>query len=144
MAFVNITDVQVRLGRALTVAEEAQVEAWIEDLEAIVLQRVPDLQERIDSGAISSAIVRSVLCSAIIRVMRNPGGLRQRTESIDDYSLTETVDSSLSTGALYLTDEEWGLLLPVVSGGAFSTRFYGEPDCRSGWWVHPDQWVPYP
>lgn len=143
MAFVDITDVQVRLGRSLSTAEEAQVTAWIEDLEAIVLQRVPDLRERIDAGTISEAIVRSVLCSAIIRVMRNPGGLRQRTESIDDYSLTETIDSSLSTGALYLTDEEWDLLLPVVSGGAFSIRLYGAPDRAAGWWVHPDAWVPY-
>lgn len=144
MAFVVVADVEARLGRSLTVAESAQVEAWIEDLTALVLQRVPDLQERIDNGQVSAAVVKSVFCSAIIRVLRNPGGLRQRTESIDDYSVTETIDSSSSAGLLYLSDDEWALIIPGATGDAFTIRSYGAPDRVSGWWVHPDQWVPYP
>lgn len=144
MAFVLVTDVEARVGRSLTATERTQVGAWIEDLSALVLARVPDLDERISPGEISAAVVKSVFCNAIIRVLRNPEGLRQHTESIDDYSVTKTIDSSGSAGLLFLTDDEWALILPGVSGDAFTIRSYGAPDRVSGWWVHPDRWVPYP
>lgn len=144
MAFVEVSDVEARLGRTLTASETIQVTAWIEDLGALVLVRIPDLQERIDADTVSAAVVRSIFCSAIIRVLRNPEGLRQHTESIDDYSVTKTIDSSSSSGLLFLTDDEWGLLIPGGTGEAFSIDLYGAPDRRGyGWWVHPDAWVPY-
>ena len=35
MALVTADDVQVRLGRDLTVSQRAQVDAWLTDLEAL-------------------------------------------------------------------------------------------------------------
>lgn len=136
MAFVLVSDVEARLGRSLNALESAQVEAWIEDLEALVLSRVPDLDERINNGSVSIGVVRSVFCTAIIRVLRNPEGLRQHTESIDDYSVTKTIDSSGSAGLLFLTDDEWSLLIPGTTGDAFSIRPYAAPDL-------PWPWTPY-
>lgn len=143
MPFADTQDVELRLGRTLTTSEAGQITAWLEDLEAQVLTRVPDLTERVASGAVSDAVVRAVFCSAVIRVLRNPEGLRQHTESIDDYSVTKTIDSSASAGSLYLTDDEWNLLAPGSSGDAFTIRPYSAPVGADGWWVHPDQWVPY-
>lgn len=137
MAFVLVRDVEARLGRGLNELETAQVEAWIEDLEALVLSRVPDLDERIENGSVSIGVVRSVFCTAIIRVLRNPEGLRQHTESIDDYSVTKTIDSSGSAGLLFLTDDEWTLLIPGTTGDAFSIRLHAAPDL-------PRFGVPYP
>lgn len=144
MPFAIKADVETRLGRTLTAPEGLQVEAWLEDLEALVLVRVPDLADRVDSGLPSVAVVKSVFCSAVIRVLRNPEGLRQHTESIDDYSVTKTIDVTASAGSLYLSDDEWALLIPGTTGDAFTIRPYGAPDLGAGWWVHPDQWVPYP
>lgn len=136
MAFVLVSDVEARLGRTLNASESAQAEAWIDDLEALVLSRVPDLEERITNGSVSIGVVRSVFCTAIIRVLRNPEGLRQHTESIDDYSVTKTIDSSGSAGLLFLTDDEWSLLIPGTTGDAFSIRLHAAPDL-------PWPWVPY-
>jgi hypothetical protein len=143
MPYVTPDDVAARIGRPLTAAEAEQVAVWEADLVALVEAKGVDLAARIASGALSAAVVTAVFASAIIRVLRNPKGLRQRTESIDDYSITETVDTTASAGAIYLSDDEWDLLAPGSTGEAFTIRSYGEPGHRYGAWVHPDQWVPY-
>ena len=144
MALATVKDVEDRLGRPLTDAEKVQVDAWLTDLEAQALARGVDLAALIEAGTLSAAVVTAIACSAVIRVLNNPKGVRQRTVSIDDYSTSETIDSAASAGLLYFTDAEWELLAPGNTGDAFTIRSYGEPDCRRGWWVHPDQWVPYP
>ncbi|GAA3699115.1 hypothetical protein GCM10022377_10160 [Zhihengliuella alba] len=142
MAYATVDDVSVRLGRALTTAETAQVTAWLDDLEAMVLSRVPDFAEQVAAGDIPAGVVRSVFATAIIRVLNNPKGLRQHTVSIDDFSRTETVDSALSSGALYLTDEEWGLLSPGSSGDAFTITPYNAARL-AGYWSSPTTWESY-
>ena len=143
MAYATPLDVEKRLGRPLSPGETQQVEAWLEDLEAQILLRIPNFFDLVSVGTPSEAVVRAVMCSSVIRVLNNPKGLRQSTVSIDDYSRTETVDTTASSGALYMTDDEWNLLLPGTSGDAFTITPYGAPDRAAGWWVHPDAWVPY-
>lgn len=144
MALATVKDVEDRIGRPLTDAEKVQVAAWFLDLEAQALARGVDLNALVDAGTLSAALVTAIMASAVIRVLNNPKGVRQRTVSIDDYSTSETIDSAASAGLLYFMDAEWELLAPGNTGDAFTIRSYGEPDCRRGWWVHPDQWVPYP
>lgn len=74
--------------------------------EASVLLRV--LVPNVDS--LDESIVRFVAVRMIRRVMKNPGGYRVRTESVDDYSDGGTIDSALSTGELYVSDQELGWL----------------------------------
>jgi hypothetical protein len=143
MAYATTGDVEARLGRTLTASEQGQVTAWLEDLEALVVSRLPGFAESVTAGVTSESVVRAVFASAVIRVLRNPEGLRQHTESIDDYSITKTIDASASAGLLYLTDDEWNLLSPGASGEAFTIRPYGVASRPDGWWVHPDTWVPY-
>lgn len=141
MAYATVEDVSVRLGRALTTAESAQVAAWLDDLEAMILTRVADFAGQVALGNPPAGVVRSVFATAVIRMLRNPEGLRQHTESIDDYSITKTIDSSASAGSLYLTDEEWNLLAPGASGDAFTITPYGASD-SNGYWSSTDTWVP--
>jgi hypothetical protein len=77
------------------------------------------------AGTVREATVRRVVSQAVIRVIRNPEGLRTVTTGIDDGTETRTVDSSLSSGALFLTSDEWDLILPTVSGDAFTIRPFG-------------------
>lgn len=128
MAYATVNDVEVRYGRTLTAAESAQVTAWIEDLEAEILERIPDLEALILAGRPTLATLKRVVSAAIVRKLQNPSGLRTRTVAIDDYSTTETVDAANSAGYLGLTDAEWSLLLPGSSGEAFTIRPYGAPD----------------
>lgn len=74
--------------------------------EATVLLRV--LVPNVDS--LDEALVRFVAVRAIRRVLKNPDGYRVRSESVDDYSDGGTIDSSLSTGELYFSDQELGWL----------------------------------
>jgi len=106
MAYATVSDVEVRYGRTLTTAESAQVGAWIEDLEAEILERIPDLEVLILAGRPTLATLKRVVSAAIVRKLQNPSGLRTRTVAIDDYSTTETVDAANSAGYLGLTDAE--------------------------------------
>lgn len=90
--------------RPLTPAETVTTQGLIE--EATVLLRV--LVPAVDS--LDEALVRFVAVRAIRRVLKNPDGYRVRNESIDDYSDGGTIDSSLSTGELYFSDQELGWL----------------------------------
>ena len=127
MAYATVSDVEVRYGRTLTTAEAAQVGAWIDDLEAEILERIPALEALIILGRPTLGTLRRVISAAIIRKLQNPSGLRTRTVAIDDYSTTETVDSANSAGYLGLTDDEWSLLLPGSGGGAFTITPFGAP-----------------
>ena len=127
MAYATVSDVEVRYGRTLTTAESAQVMAWIDDLEAEILERIPALEALIVLGRPTLATLKRVISAAIIRKLQNPSGLRTRTVAIDDYSTTETVDAANSAGYLGLTDDEWSLLLPGSSGDAFTITPYGAP-----------------
>jgi hypothetical protein len=122
MAYATVSDVEVRYGRTLSAAESAQVTAWIDDLEAEILERIPGLVVLIELGRPTPATLKRVISAAIIRKLQNPSGLRTRTVAIDDYSTTETVDAANSAGYLGLTDDEWSLLLPGSSGDAFTIR----------------------
>jgi len=122
-----VSDVEVRYGRTLITAEAAQVSAWIDDLEAEILERIPALEALVLLGRPTLGTLKRVISAAIIRKLQNPSGLRTRTVAIDDYSTTETVDSANSAGYLGLTDDEWSLLLPGSSGDAFTITPYGAP-----------------
>jgi len=124
MTYAAVSDVEVRYGRTLSPVESAQVEAWIDDLEAEINERIPNLYDLVAAGRPTDGTMRRVLCAAVIRKLQNPEGLRTTTVAIDDYSTTKTVDSSNSAGALGLTDEEWSLLLPGSSGDAFTITPY--------------------
>lgn len=125
MAYATVSDVEVRYGRTLTPSESAQVTAWIDDLEAEILERLPSLDSLILAGRPTVGTLKRVECAAVIRKLQNPEGLRTTTVAIDDYSTTKTVDAANSAGYLGLTDDEWNLLLPGSSGDAFTITPFG-------------------
>jgi len=123
--YATITDIQARMGRSYASADEqAQWQAWLDDVEARILQRIPDLTERIVAGSPSQAVVIAVISDVVIRKINNPTGKLQ--ERIDDYSYGLT--ASAATSDLMPTPEEWAQLMPAARSGAFSVRPYSEPD----------------
>lgn len=140
MAYATLTDVSTRLGRLITDTDEvAQVQAWLDDVSAIITARIPDLDAGIALGTPSAAVVAMVSANAVIRKIRNPEG--KVAEDVDDYRYRLNADAA--RGDLFLTDEEWALLSPTSSGGAF-TITPGGARPLAGQWVHPDVWVPLP
>ena len=125
MAYATVSDVEVRYGRTLTASESAQVTAWVEDLEAEIIERIPALEALVLLGRPTVATLKRVISAAIIRKLDNPKGLKSRTVAIDDYSTTEQPWIEGSAGALDLTDDEWSKLLPGSSGDAFTITPFG-------------------
>jgi hypothetical protein len=140
VTYANVDDVAVRLGRPITDSNEvAQVNAWLEDTEALIRARIPDLDELVASGALDEDLVVLVECNAVVRKIKNPDG--KLNEKIDDYSYALTDEAA--RGDLFLTDAEWALLEPGGGHGAWTIRPAGAL-ARNGWWLHPDVWVPLP
>lgn len=128
MTYANVSDVEVRYGRTLTASESGQVTAWIDDLEAEILERVPALDALIAAGRPTVPTLIRVICGAIIRHLDNPKGLKSRTVAIDDYSTTEQPwIQGTPGGGPELSDDEWSKLLPGSSGDAFTITPYGAP-----------------
>ncbi|MFC3299634.1 hypothetical protein FJV46_10675 [Arthrobacter agilis] len=102
--------------RPLSPAETAVVpglaeQAWVRML---AHPRLSDLEAKLDANppTVSVATVKSVIASMVIRVLKNPESARQISKSHDDWSRSQTLDSSISTGELYVNDRELDLLDP--------------------------------
>lgn len=76
-----------------------------------------DIETAITTDADLSADVVRVMVTAVLRVMKNPDGLRQ--ESLDDYSYSR--DEAVAAGLLYFLDDELDGLVPGsgIKGRAF-------------------------
>ena len=105
--------------RPLTDAEVSVAEAQITEALVLLSAEVPTL------AAQSEDIVKLVVVKMVRRVLKNPEGFRIRNESIDDYTEGGTVDSSLSTGELYVSSQELKWLGVRGSGRAFEIRLGG-------------------
>jgi hypothetical protein len=124
MAYASPFDVSARLGRELTDAETVQAVVYLNDVEAEISSRLGDLTGRVNDAVFLALLVR-VEASAAKRVFLNPGGIRQHSESVDDYSQSDTYDTSISTGGLYVSDDEWVLLGGGSSGSGSFTMLAG-------------------
>lgn len=90
--------------RPLTAAEDLIATSLIAEAITLLTVTVPGFDAK-DPG-----VAKLVVSRMVRRVMKNPDGYRVRNESIDDYSDGGTIDSALSTGELYASDQELGWL----------------------------------
>lgn len=117
--YATPTDISTRLGRPFSDADEtAQVTAWLDDVEASILERLPDFMDRIAAGSPSLQTAIAVISAVVIRKINNPTGKLQ--ERVDDYSYGLT--AAAASADLALTDAEWARLMPAAASGAFSVR----------------------
>lgn len=116
MSYASSSDVQDRLGRPLTEDETTQVEALLADAEVLIKQKIPDLDEKVESEEISTQVVVMVESNAVVRLLRNPNGYTGETDGTYSYQISWR----LASGSLTITDHEWGLL--GLSSGVFSVN----------------------
>lgn len=134
MAYADVDDVAVRLGRAVSdTAEEDQIETWIGDASRLIARRIPDLAIRIAEGLVTAEDVAMVEAQAVVRKVKNPDG--KQNERIDDYSYGLVEDASKAE--LFITDDEWAILLGTAhsGSGAFTIR-------PAGWASRTQPWIP--
>lgn len=124
---VTASDVEKRLlNKTFTDDERKVIDVWIGDLLAEILLSIDDLDELAKDSNYLATLQRMITAS-VKRVLDNPRGLRQMSISIDDYTRSETIDSTSSAGLLYLTSDEWAQLVPALEGDSFSIRLGGSP-----------------
>lgn len=109
--------------------DDAKLQIWIDKAEREILDKVPDIQERIDAQAaedpprtklFDDAV--DVTVAMVMRVFRNPEGQRSVSDSLGTGPLTESSSVTFggdNPGALELTDRELEKLRPVARRGAF-------------------------
>lgn len=134
MANPATTDDIDKRWRRLSTEEIWTAEALLGDAWALVSLKVPDIESRLTAGTVDPALVRMVVCGAVLRVLKNLDGKDQ--ESIEDYSYS--FGSASAPGTLFLTDDEIRMLVPQAPGSgattaAFTIRPYGAPDALPGW-----------
>lgn len=87
---------------------DSQIRALIDKASIRLASRLPSLQRRIAAGALDREVVRGVVEDMVLRVIRNPTA--RRSIGLDDFQ--ETIDTSTSTGLLYVSEDELALLRP--------------------------------
>lgn len=111
---------------------DAQLQALLDKAELRLVSLVPSIPDRVAAGTLAPELVAGVVQDMALRVLRNPTGMRQTSVSVDDYTEAGTMDTSLSSGLLYVSEGELALLAPAQSArGAFGSIRVA----RTGWWL---------
>lgn len=129
MSWTNTNDVtDAWIGEGAP-TDNASIQNWIDRAERLIRRRVPDLQERIDAEAEETPprtdlldTARDVTIAMVIRVFRNPEGIRQTNSTTTTGPFSDTKMQTYGgdvPGGLGLTDDELGAL-QGASEGAFS------------------------
>lgn len=98
-----------------TQGREPYVQALIDMAERRLIRLVPRLVERLDSAELDVAEVRDVVAQAVIRYMRNPGGLTQSsiTEGAWTRSNSYAAAAAATAGTgISFTEDELAALRP--------------------------------
>jgi hypothetical protein len=90
--------------------------ALIQDAEAVILNEYPSIQGRVDSGKLSASIITFVTCRMVTRVLRNPDNATYSSQTTGPFTSAKNV----GTVDLWMTEDELGMLSPIIPNKAFS------------------------
>jgi hypothetical protein len=114
----------LRPREAATIAGKSRT-AWTR-----VVADTPDIVGKLTASPqlVATDTVKSVMVSMIVRVLKNPDSARQQSRAVDDWSKSQTLDTSISSGEMYVSEYEHGLLNPkteVPEYGAYVVSLGG-------------------
>lgn len=113
MSIATIEQVKTWMGAEYATLDAAQVQMWLDALEAEIESEIPDFQTRL-TNPLYIQTVRSIELSAVERKLKNPEGYA--SESVDNVALSYR--ASAASGTLILTDREWARLGKSMDLGA--------------------------
>jgi hypothetical protein len=125
--FATPADVVARLGRALTTAEDDEVEALIEGATGLIAEAAGKDDAWADAYT-PPRVIKALTVTMTLRAMTNPEGIQSRTESLGQYSeTTRFAENSDDVGAsgLYITEGEERMVRRIVNGGDSGTATMG-------------------
>lgn len=139
--FATVGDVSAQFG-SMTAAEESLAGWLLRAASNMVRARQPTIDKQITDGLVSADLAALAVTNMVLRVLRNPGGLR--SETVGPFS--RSYDTSAAAGLLVITDDELALL---AAAGAVRNAVIGQmrpkpalaivPGRKPGWWG-PDGW----
>lgn len=102
-------------------ADGALIATWLGKAEREMRFRVPDLAGRVDADVTGDLrdMAVDVAVAMVMRVLRNPEGIRQRNITTGPFTGSETYGGD-TPGGLALTDDELEKLRGVRARGAFT------------------------
>lgn len=106
--------------RPLTDAERAIVNGLAQYAWLILAREVPGLASSAESDPDLEQLARFEIAFAIKRILVNPDFTRQMSTTIDDATVSRTIDSAVSAGLLYFPEDALARLRPRRRSGAFS------------------------
>lgn len=122
MSLVSIDQIEDRLGRPLTEAEQRQVPLWIEDAEAAIEHRM----QRLGVTQVDLTVRSRVVQKAVTAMAKRPDDATRVDIAVDDARVGKTYSSS--TGEVTIKEEWWdelGLTEPGASTGWSGSIAYG-------------------
>ncbi|MCZ2837142.1 hypothetical protein [Modestobacter sp. VKM Ac-2985] len=126
---VQVTDIEARF-RPLTDLEKVTVQDLLDDAWGLLGPHQPAMTRRVEAELLLPATIKAVVKAMVLRVLRNPDGIRQFGS--DEASFTR--DNTVSTGELYVSATELETLTgesPAAAGAephlSFSVPY------RLGW-----------
>lgn len=109
-------------------ATDTQLVTLIGDAEDIIVGEFPNIQADIDAGAVPMGRVARVVSRMVIRLLRNPEGLRQVQETTGPTAGGYTYGGD-HPGELYLTDDD----RRDLAGKKAGRRAFTVSTIPSGW-----------
>lgn len=106
MAYATAEDVTTLWAKEPEPEVIALIGRRLEQVERMILRRVPTLAARVAASPIYRADVIDIEADAVLRLVRNPEGYLSETDGNYTYQL----QTDLSSGRLEIRDEEWEIL----------------------------------
>jgi hypothetical protein len=113
--FATVDDVATDLMRPLTTAEAARADTGVTVASAIIRSRLPLIDQWITEGELDPVLPRQVVVDAVVRVLRNPNGMKQVQQTAGPFSSGGSWDTDQVGGRVYITDDELAMLEPASS-----------------------------
>jgi hypothetical protein len=87
LTYATTDDVADRLGRTLTDEETTLVGVRLNDVERMILRRIPDLADKITANDVDADNVKMVEANVLVRLLKNPDGYVSETDGDYTYHL---------------------------------------------------------
>jgi hypothetical protein len=106
MAYATASDVTTLWAKEPEPEVMALIERRLEQVERMIVRRVPDLAVKVTAGDIDAADLVDIEADAVLRVIRNPEGYASEQDGQYGY----TFDRNAASGKLEILPHEWELL----------------------------------
>jgi hypothetical protein len=98
--------------RPLSSAEKLVARGLIAQAGTKLRMLVRGIDRLIDGDELLTAVAHDAVVNAVKRVLMNPEGLRQRSSTTGPFTDSDTVDTTLSSGQLYIDVDDITGLIP--------------------------------